>query len=574
MDGKWRKMLVAGFAVVLILAWGLTGCSGEKEGGESSQPTTSGTAASETGATPQTSPGLPKTEGKYDPPVSLSSAKALTASVTFKNNETVDNNVATRWLLEKTGIRLEFPLTAPDAAGEDTKLQLALSSNDRLPDVIVPNTPALGIQLANSGRIYDNVKELFDKYANDNVKKAYDQAGKAIWSSVTVNGKVIALPIVVGNYNEQSVLWVRQDWLKKLNLQEPTTLEELEAVLDAFTNKDPDGNGKKDTFGLVLSTKDSLSTWTASPGFVFSAFKTLPQQWNKAEDGTIVYGGVDSRAKDALAVLNRWHEKGYMNQDAGAIDITKAGEYVMSGKAGIIAGPFWFDLWPLAGIDKAIPGAELKVYPLPAGPDGNNYPRGTLPVAGNYYLTKDMEHPEIFFDYLNALYDGVASQDVADGEWEKGKFQGYDYDIADGEVTTDTAQIPGGSVLVNNYFITNNFDYPNRTMDIFSKLATGQTPQTYSEKASARAPLQIQAFQAIFAQKDNALINVYQGSLTDTMTTKNEFLNKLELETFNKIIYGKMKVEEFDTYVSQWKQAGGETITREVNDWYKETVAD
>lgn len=45
-------------------------------------------------------------------------------------------------------------------------------------------------------------------------------------------------------------LWIRKDWLNNLGLKEPTTLGELAGVAKKFTENDPDGNGKKDTYGL------------------------------------------------------------------------------------------------------------------------------------------------------------------------------------------------------------------------------------------------------------------------------------------------------------------------------------
>jgi putative aldouronate transport system substrate-binding protein len=43
---------------------------------------------------------------------------------------------------------------------------------------------------------------------------------------------------------------IRKDWLDKLALQAPTTPEELLVVAKAFTEQDPDGNGKNDTYGF------------------------------------------------------------------------------------------------------------------------------------------------------------------------------------------------------------------------------------------------------------------------------------------------------------------------------------
>ncbi|MBD2864501.1 extracellular solute-binding protein [Paenibacillus oceani] len=44
--------------------------------------------------------------------------------------------------------------------------------------------------------------------------------------------------------------YVRKDWLDKLNLKVPQTYDEMMNVMRAFTFNDPDGNGKKDTYGF------------------------------------------------------------------------------------------------------------------------------------------------------------------------------------------------------------------------------------------------------------------------------------------------------------------------------------
>lgn len=44
-------------------------------------------------------------------------------------------------------------------------------------------------------------------------------------------------------------------------------------------------------------------------------------------------------------------------------------------------------------------------------------------------------------------------------------------------------------------------------------------------------------------------------------------LNKIESETFTKIIMGNAGIDEFDKFVKQWNQLGGEDITEEVNAW-------
>ena len=67
-------------------------------------------------------------------------------------------------------------------------------------------------------------------------------------SLVTFDGSLYGLPEPPPLPRREGLV-IRKDWLDKLGLAVPTSPEELMAVAVAFTEQDPDGNGKKDTFG-------------------------------------------------------------------------------------------------------------------------------------------------------------------------------------------------------------------------------------------------------------------------------------------------------------------------------------
>jgi putative aldouronate transport system substrate-binding protein len=107
-------------------------------------------------------------------------------------------------------------------------------------------------------------------------------------------------------------IW-RKDWLEAVGINKtPQTLAEAEKALYAFTQKDPDGNGKNDTYGLGLSGLDA----------VFGAFGGIPwgpwpQYWLWLEDGK---GGLQNAAvlpgmKDALALLQKWYADGVLDPE-------------------------------------------------------------------------------------------------------------------------------------------------------------------------------------------------------------------------------------------------------------------
>ena len=60
----------------------------------------------------------------------------------------------------------------------------------------------------------------------------------------------------------------------------------------------------------------------------------------------------------------------------------------------------------------------------------------------------------------------------------------------------------------------------------------------------------------------------YNGGakLTTEDSESLEDLKKMEEETFAKIIMGKADISEFDTFVENWKNQGGDQILKEIND--------
>lgn len=71
------------------------------------------------------------------------------------------------------------------------------------------------------------------------------------WEAVIYDGKICGVLVLNdGNLYIDNV-YVHKDWLDKLNLGVPATLEEYEAVARVFRNQDPDSNNKNNIFGYI-----------------------------------------------------------------------------------------------------------------------------------------------------------------------------------------------------------------------------------------------------------------------------------------------------------------------------------
>jgi putative aldouronate transport system substrate-binding protein len=513
---------------------------------------------------------------KYDPPVTVTTVWGVDPALKFKNGESAEDNVATGWALDKFGIDIKSLWSVTDANGAFvTKMRLAMSTGEEMPDVITLGMDAqyatLTQDLIDSG-MYREVGSLFDEYASETWKKAMN-LDPNVWNSFMRDGKKMGIPVLDYAYNHDYLLWIRQDWLDKLDMSAPTNLEELEQLMDAFKNQNPDGLEPSKVIPLSIGIKNGLNTWMGDPSWVFGAYGTIPQQWNIGEDGKLEYGSINPAMKQGLLKLKEWQEKGYVPIELAIWDANKTAEPAIAGTTGIIPGPYWMSGWPLLDTAKNVEGAVWKPYPIPTGPDGKAGRHGTHYTSGVTLIHKDMEHPEALFTYQNYLFEHMAANKPG-GDFEHGYFEGYDYalDAEGNPVYLD--EIPGGTVNTVRYFlIKDGARIPDAQMEAMMNLAEGNEPQTRLEREIANnyGPDTALAGKVLMQQKDISFKDMYTGPFTETMSSKWDYMRKIEDQTFNEIIYGEKPIEAFDAFVKEWMTSGGEDITNEVNEWYENT---
>lgn len=124
------------------------------------------------------------------------------------------------------------------------------------------------------------LNDLIDKHM-PNLKALFDKRPDIKAIVTAPDGNIYSLPAgeELGTGQEDigsnpDFLYINQDWLKKLGLNMPTTLQEYHDVLLAFKTKDPNGNGKADEIPLSFVN----AFWTGDIGYLFepSAYQTKP----------------------------------------------------------------------------------------------------------------------------------------------------------------------------------------------------------------------------------------------------------------------------------------------------------
>jgi putative aldouronate transport system substrate-binding protein len=564
---KWGTHLIV-FTLLLAL---LAACSSGKA---NINPVNEGKATTLPNATDNTSTDNATANGfkngKYDPPITVTRVMG-TIDTKFKNGEDWNNNIFNKWAKDRLGINVKtLWVVNSQNAGFDTKLKLSLASGEELPDILAFRGDKQVLNMLIDSGNFMPVDELFNKYADDIYKQASEK-WPSMWYAASKDGKKYGFPILDYSLNAPPVMWIREDWLQKLNMQAPKTIDELEKVMDAFVHQNPDG--KKDVFGMTATLRDNMNTWMSSLDWLFGAYGTIPRQWNLDANGQLAFGSTSPGAKQALVKLREWMDKGYLSKEAGTWDETKASEQFTSGKAGIIFGPHWMPDWPLPSLSENDKNALYKAYPVPAGPDGKIGVRdnpGGAPYQGWVLINKKAKNPEAYLMYYNYMLEHFANPKAGE-EFENGFAEGYDWKMVDGKASRDNKD----NDLVNPLAYSFNWEgarVPDLMINALAKVAT-QEPQSPFEQQTKQfrkkqeieaAPILIQ-----YEKQHQIYPDIFDGAFTPTQTSKGDLLKQMEVDAFTKIIYGKESVDMFDSFVQKWKSAGGDQMTKEVNDWYK-----
>lgn len=509
--------------------------------------------------------------GVYDPVLTIHIAKQLDEnSGRYGDGEDINNNPMVNLAVEKLGIKMETTLLGGDAGNYDTKLRLALTGSEELPDVFPVYGTQMIADMIESGSVKD-ITEDIEKYMPDRLKEIYDKYPETYYP-LTKDGKIYGIACTPA-LTEGQVMIIRQDWLDALNLEAPTNMDEFEAVIKAFTEDDPDGNGKADTYGFTYSGSDIYNTgWVADPISLFSAYsgKYLPGMWVEDENGDLTYGSIAEGNKKTLERMAEWHANGWIFQEAAATGAWDAMNEFTEGKAGIFIGRPWainsvLDLLTIA------PDAEIRAYPNILQDNGEPTYQNAQINDGWLMFNADFDNMEAFFTYYDWIYD-VA---FGTGDFTYGFLENYDYDIVDGEVVFDSslfdppvsdAFMPGKSTVLKN----------SPTLDgtqAYEDVANGMTPETGAQIRAAAdfetSPWMAEGYALAGEHRDELISNVFNAEPTETMTKYWEQLQTMEKQVYTNIIYGKEPIDAFDQFVEDWKSQGGDQITQEVNEWYQ-----
>ena len=436
---------------------------------------------------------------------------------------------------KKTGVDVVFQ-SPPDNSADAYKMMVI--SGD-LPDVIMWEYSASTDRMYEEGTIIE-LTDLIAEHA-PNLTRIFTERPELRREVETADGRIYYFPSINPMLTVEDIcrkttsgLIIRKDWLDKLGLAVPNTVDEWYEVLTAFKTRDPNGNGLMDE---IPFDGWGLPYFAASFG-VLNRFCIKP-------DGTVAYGPMEQEYKACLETMNKWYSEGLLGPNCLIHSDAWKTENIVNNFAGAFTG--MDNAWRhyLPDLQENVPDAMFAPVPWAKNAEGVRYTFRTE-TAGHMSkfvttITSDCKDPVAAVKLIDFMY----SQEGADLlTWG---IEGESYKVVNGkkQLTDYALEMADDGYLVLHHYAIGHAAFPKYDGESVV-LATYPAEQIVAETT--------------WAESSSAL--VYPPYITMTVEEKafcdgvmddvTNYITEMEL----KFITGEEPLSNFDAYVAQLDRMG------------------
>ena len=459
-------------------------------------------------------------------------------------------------LLQKKGINVKFTmktLGTHDGVEWEKKFKLLTATGEKPADVIQLN--GLYTEAVNAGLFAELNMDMLKKTMPKYVAQVDKIDAKALWAVCKdpVTGKLLSIPSFNMFGPNRHTFVYRHDWLKKLGMEAPKTIEEFEKWLKACRTQDFNGNGKNDEYGYTSEDDPNMLGFCE----IFGAYGVMPGQW-MVKDGKIVKAETQPEAKEALKLLRKWYSEDLLPK--GILTSSKRENDFNSGLVGTLGqskayAPALVETGALyVNLRAKDPKAEMLAVPSPKGADGKfgtwEWGPKKYVLCFGKHLEKDAQKLESILKMFETIATDKELFEVA-MLGEKGKH--WDF--------IDKAANKGATVFLDPFK-----DFNKRLDEVgvremsesaFSPVWVEEVYRDYLDQTALK-----------YASQHTGYYDAMAGlNLPSDPKYKNDLLI-LTKAAYLEIIFGKKPIESFDEYVKTWNSKGGEAYTKEANEYY------
>lgn len=454
----------------------------------------------------------------------------------FKNDYPVFEEAARR-----TNVVLKG--TVPQSNTEHDQSFNTMIASGKLADIIV--TKKTNFEKYTKEGAFLPLDDLINEHA-PNIKKFLEENPKVKRNAQSVDGKLYFIPNVPDG--DAAAGWfIRKDWLDKLNLPVPTTVDEYHDALLAFKNGDPNGNGVADEipyFDRGKSVKSILALYGVRDG------------WSVADDGKIVYGKYVPEYKEGIKQVAKWYKEGLIDTELYTRGGNSREQLFEANTGGSLHD--WFTSTTVFNdrMKESVPEFNLIAIAPPADVNGKKWEdtsRATVDIYG-WGISMSNPNPEATIKYFDFWFSEEGKRLYNFG------IEGQQYDIVDGKPVFKSEFINGGKTMTDACWSNGmqlmigapqDFEYEKQWMNEDSQKAIDM----YTDGGYIK-----DAFPALsFTSDEQKVITEKWSSIYSTM-----------VEYEQKWVLGNMSVDEtYDDYVSKLKSMGIDDVLKVYNDAYQ-----
>ncbi len=331
----------------------------------------------------------------------------------------------------------------------------------------------------------------------------------------------------------------RLDWVENLGMKPPQTLDDVYAMLRAFTLNDPDKDGQNNTIGFAEES--------GMRGFNFILAATGGGQTWDVVDGKLVSTMFSKAWMDAMDFYRRIFAEKLMNQDIPLSTRPMQIDNMDKGKIGVRMGDP-DQITRQAQLYRLNPKAKLAVTSTLTSAKGNVRILMDNGYTGEFVFAKTAVKSEAELKRILTFFDKLSEPAGANiFEWG---LEGVHYTVKDGQAVRTREQQDKYSLEVIQ---------PQQCLQISdgSRAMKGQLDPAIMAYREAKAAVQ-----------DKIVPNPAASYISNTWNERRADLTKIVTDARIKYVMGQIDKAGWQKALDDWKAAGGDQVTKELNELY------
>ena len=436
-------------------------------------------------------------------------------------------------ILEELGVNI-----IPEMGIEDEKLNLILMSGQEYDAIKMNYNMNLLATYIKNGVIQD-LTDLIDQYG-PNLKSSFSQD---VWDMVSVDGRIYAIPETDSNDIENGIV-VRQDWLDKLGLELPETVDDFYNMLVAFSKMDPASVGVEYIIPFAAVGENSTLGFNG----LAQAFGTAVSPMDYVDvDGQLKIGFDLPGQKEYVEFIHKLYAEGLLDTDFPATTNTALVEKVSSGVVGCAALSCW-DSSALRTLQSNFEGSNL-VFLKPLSKDGSTPRIAARGGLKNFLIvpTASQKAAEVV-KYCNGFLDDEHYLRMILGD------EGTHYEIKDGVI----------------YPIFPGFNAMNKGRWFYPTNDGAKYTPLFSVRAHKELEMGIMWDDLNAKGGDYKYVEITRFSpLLPEYTEYSNTLLAMARETLMKMVIDENEMAKYDDFVADWLAKGGRALADAMNAWYQ-----